>query len=107
MTREAYSHENASVGFWPGGGPVPEPAFYAYAAPEPDGFPASAIRPSAAYYHADLKEFLLPYEAVRTSEDPERDLLAFCRSTYGAAADLGGWDRAALERSPLGPLRLR
>ena len=77
-----------------------EPAFYAYAAPEPDGFRESPVRPSASYYHPDLNEFLLPYEAVRTSEDPERDLLAFCQSTYDAAADLGRWDRATLERGP-------
>jgi hypothetical protein len=99
MTREAYSHENASVGFWPGGGPVPEASFYAYAAPEPDGFSRSALRPKAAYYHSDLKEFLLPYEAVRTSDDPEGDLLAFCQSSYDAAAELGKWDRASLERT--------
>ena len=99
MTREAYSHECSSVGFWPGGGPVPEASFYAYAAPEPEGFSRSPIRPKAAYYHADLKEFLLPYDAVRTSDDPEGDLLAFCRSSYDAAADLGKWDRAALERT--------
>jgi uncharacterized protein DUF5996 len=98
-TPESYSHEVASVGFWPGGGPVPEPAFYAYAAPEPEGFRENAVRPAAAYYHPELNEFLLPYEAVRTSKDPERDLLAFCQSTYEAAADLGRWDRAALERA--------
>jgi Family of unknown function (DUF5996) len=107
MTQEAYSHEVASVGFWPGGGPVPEPVFYAYAAPEPEGFPESAVRPSAAYYDPDLKELLLPYEAVRTSDDPERDILAFCQSAYDAAADLGRWDRPALERGPIVRLRLR
>lgn len=97
-TKEAYSHEVSSVGFWPGGGPVAEPSFYAYAAPEPDGYRDAPVRPAAAYYHPDLKEFLLPYEAVRTAKSPESDLRAFCESTYAAAAELGKWDRGKLER---------
>ncbi len=95
---EAYSHELASAGFWPGTG-LGEAAFYAYAYPEPDGFRAAAVEPGAAYYHGDLREFILPYEVVRTAPDPDADLLAFLQSTYAAAADLGGWDRAALERA--------
>jgi hypothetical protein len=101
ITREAYSHENASVGFWPGGGAVSEPAFYAYAAPEPDGFRDAQIQPAAAFYHPDVKEFVLPYEAVRTSSSPDEDVLSFARSTYEAAAERGGWDRASLERDAL------
>lgn len=94
---EAYSHELASAGFWPGTG-LGEAAFYAYTYPEPDGFRTAAVEPSAAYYHGDLREFVLPYESVRTAPDPDAALLAFLQSTYAAAADLGGWDRAALER---------
>ncbi|MEX2272320.1 MAG: DUF5996 family protein [Vicinamibacterales bacterium] len=96
--RDAYSHEVISHGFWPGNAMLPEPAFYAYAAPEPDGLKTAAVRPAAAYYHAGMGEFILPYEAVRTSADPEGDIRAFVESTYAAAADLGGWDRTALER---------
>ncbi len=95
--REAYSHEVASHGFWPGSGPVLEPAFYAYAVPEPAGFRDARVRPEAAFYHRELGEFLLPYEAVRTSASPEDAIRAFVDSTYEAAATLGGWDRAALE----------
>ena len=98
VMREAYSHEVSSCGFWPGGGAVDFPAFYAYAYPEPEGFERYAVRPAAAYYHADLREFVLPYDDVRTADDPDEALQAFLRSTYEAAADLGGWDRAALER---------
>ncbi len=98
ITREAYSHEVISVGFWPGGGGVDEAAFYAYAVPEPAGFRETVIRPEGAYYHSDLHEFLLPYDVVRRASDPEGALLEFCRSTYDAGADLGHWDRAALER---------
>lgn len=97
---EAYSHECSSVGFWPGGGPVEKAAFYAYAYPEPEGYAGHPVRPSAAWYHADAREFLLPYEAVRTSVDPDSTLLEFLQSTYEAAATLGRWDRAALERRP-------
>ena len=97
--REAYSHECISAGWWPGGGPLPEPCFYAYSYPEPRGFSDARIRPDAAYYSPDLKEFVLPYEAVRTASRPDEVLLQFFQSTYEAGADLGGWDRAALERN--------
>jgi hypothetical protein len=100
MTREAYSHEVSSCGFWPGtpGGPVAEAAYYAYLAPAPDGFAAATVQPAAAIYNTALSEFILPYEAVRTAADPDAALLAFARSTYAAGATLAGWDRAALER---------
>lgn len=97
--REAYSHEVISHGFWPGGDALPEPIFYGYAAPEPAGFRESRVEPGGAYYHAALGEFVLPYEAVRLSSDPEATLRAFVRSTYEAGATLGGWDRKALERT--------
>jgi hypothetical protein len=93
---EGYSHELSSCGFWPGGGE--EGAFYAYAYPEPEGFRSAAVQPEAARYDGGLGQFLLPYEAVRTAPDPDRALLAFLQSTYEVAADLGGWDRATLER---------
>jgi hypothetical protein len=99
ITREAYSHSVISHGFWPGSGVVQEPAFYAYAAPEPDGFKRAAVSPKAAYYETQLSEFILPYEAVRTAASPADDLAAFLRSTYAAAADLGKWDRSNLERT--------
>ena len=95
---EGYSHECISAGWWPGGGALAEPAFYAYAYPEPPGCPQAAVRPAAAYYHPELHEWILPYDAVRESQDPDATLLDFLQSTYEAAADLGGWDRAALER---------
>ena len=98
IAREAYSHEVSSCGFWPGGGPVPEPVFYAYSYPEPDGFAASRAEPEPARYSAELREFILPYEALRTADRPEEMLLSFLQTTYEAAADLGRWDRAALER---------
>jgi hypothetical protein len=98
--REAYSHEVISHGFWPGGGAVLEPAFYAYAAPEPQGFRDAPVRPAAAYYHRELGEFILSYEAVRTSPDPPQELRDFVQSTYDAGATLAHWDRPALERSP-------
>ena len=98
ITREAYSHEVISHGWWPGGDPVNEPAFYAYAAPEPDGLKTARIAPAAAYYHTGLSEFILPYDAVRTAADPDAELRAFLRSTYDAAADLARWDRGTLER---------
>jgi len=91
----AYSHEVSSCGFWPGGSE--EGSFYAYAYPEPDGFADWEVRPSAAYYDRALREFLLPYRAVRTAADPDATLLNFLQSTYDAAAELGAWDRAALE----------
>jgi hypothetical protein len=96
--RDAYSHEVISHGFWPGSGPVLEPAFYAYAVPEPEGLKTARARPDAAYYHADLGEFILPYEAVRTSPSPENAIRAFVDSTYDAAATFAKWDRAALEK---------
>jgi len=101
ITREAYSHEVISHGWWPGGGPVNEPAFYAYAAPEPDGLKTASVAPAAAYYSTELSEFILPYDAVRRAADPEADLRAFLHTTYDAAARLAGWDRANLERTPV------
>ncbi|HEY1250458.1 MAG TPA: DUF5996 family protein [Thermoanaerobaculia bacterium] len=98
VTRDAYSHEVSSAGFWPGGGPIAYPAYYAYAYPEPPGFAQARVRPDAAFYSTDLKEFILPYDAVRTAASPDETLLAFLQSTYEAAANAGGWDRAALER---------
>jgi hypothetical protein len=98
MTRESYSHEVISHGFWPGGGVVQEPVFYAYAAPEPAGFKTARIQPAAAFYSADFSEFMLPYEAVRTATSPAADLAAFLKTTYDAGADLARWNRAELER---------
>jgi len=98
--REAYSHEVISHGFWPGSGPILEPAFYAYAVPEPDGLKKAPVRPPAAYYHPELNEFILSYEAVRTSISPQEAIEAFVESTYEQAATLGKWDRAVLERLP-------
>jgi len=97
VVREAYSHEVSSAGFWPGGGGVDEPSFYAYAYPTPDGFASAKVEPAAARFDTALGEFLLPYEAVRAAADPDAALLAFLQTTYDAAADLAGWDRAALE----------
>jgi len=96
--RDAYSHEVISHGFWPGSGPVQEPAFYAYAVPAPAGFESIAVEPPAAYYHRELGEFVLPYGAVRSAPDPDAALGAFIHSTYTSAATLAGWDRRALER---------
>ncbi len=96
--RDAYSHEVISHGFWPGSGPVLEPAFYAYAVPPPAGLGAASIQPAAAFFHAELGEFILPYEAVRTAPSPDRALFDFIDSTYDAAATLAHWDRPALER---------
>jgi hypothetical protein len=98
ITREAYSHEVSSAGFWPGGGDVKGPAFYSYAAPEPSGFAGQRVRPRAAFYHPQLKEFLLMYDEVRTAESPRATLMEFLQSTYDTAADCGNWDRKALER---------
>jgi uncharacterized protein DUF5996 len=97
VTQEAYSHEVSSAGFWPGGGTIDFPAFYSYAYPAPAGFAQARPAPDAAYFDETLGEFLLPYDAVRTSKDPEATLMAFLESTYLAAAVLAGWDRAALE----------
>jgi Family of unknown function (DUF5996) len=104
---EGYSRELSSCGFWPGGGR--EGAFYSYAYPEPDGFSAHRVEPDGAYFSDDLKEFLLPYEAVRTADDPDRVVARFLQTTYEAAAELGGWDRNALEDDPnrLSPLSTR
>jgi hypothetical protein len=101
LVREAYSHEVSSAGFWPGGGAIEYPAFYSYAYPEPASFPSAAVRPKAAFYSDELREFVLPYDAVRTAESPDDTLLEFLQSTYEAAAIAGKWDRAALE-CPLG-----
>jgi hypothetical protein len=98
ITREAYSHEVSSAGFWPGGGDTQGPAFYSYAAPEPSGFAEKRIRPPAAFYHSQMKEFLLMYDDVRNAPTPKTTLLEFLRGTYDAAADCGNWDRKALER---------
>lgn len=98
ITREAYSHEVSSAGLWPGGGPVDGPAFYAYAAPEPAGFATQPIKPEQAFYHPELKEFLLMYDDVRLMASPHDALMDFLQSTYEAAANLANWDRAALER---------
>ena len=98
VMQEAYSHEVSSCGFWAGGGAIPEPAFYAYAYPEPAGFAAARIEPREAFYHQEMRELILPYEAVRTAASPDDVLLAFLQTTYEAAAELGGWDRKALER---------
>lgn len=104
IAREAYSHEVASCGFWPGGGPHPFPLFYAYAYPEPDGYRDAPGLPAGAFYSEDLREFVLPYDAVRSAESPDQVLLDFLEATYAAAADLAAWDRHALERSaPPGP----
>lgn len=99
ITREAYSHEVISAGWWPGGGDVADAAFYAYAAPEPQGFAASRVRPSSAFYHPQLKEFLLMYEDVRRSASPRAALMEFLQSTYEAGASLGHWERGELERT--------
>jgi hypothetical protein len=97
VTREAYSHQEQSVGFWPGGEGF-EAAFYAYAYPEPKGFADAKVAPPSAFWNDRLREFLLPYDAVRSSADPDRAVLDFFNSTYAAAAELADWDRAALER---------
>ena len=97
---EAYSHEESSAGFWPGSGAIDYPAFYSYAYPEPDGFRATKVRPDAAFFSEALGEFILPYDAVRTADDPDLALLDFLQSTYEAAAISAKWDRAALECAP-------
>ncbi len=99
ITREAYSHEVSSVGFWPGGGNVPGAALYSWAARAPTGFAEARVRPEAGKWDKDLGEFLLMYDDMRTSASPSRALLEFCRSTYQAAARFGQWDRGALERT--------
>jgi hypothetical protein len=98
ITREAYSHEVISVGFWPGGGEVKGAAFYAYAAPEPEGFAAQKVQPTQAFYHPQLKECLLMYDDVRRAGSPRETLMRFLQSTYEAGANLAGWNRHELER---------
>jgi hypothetical protein len=98
ITRESYSHKVISHGWWPGGGPFEDAAFYAYAAPEPAGYRDTPVQPSAAFYVQEFSEFVLPYEAVRAARSPEDELRAFLRSTYDSAAQLAGWNRAELER---------
>jgi hypothetical protein len=98
MVRETYSHEQISAGFWPGGNGI-DASFYAYAVPEPPGYSKFSVSPSSAYYHSELKEFLLPYEEVRKSPSPRETLRQFLQSSYESAANLANWDRAALERA--------
>jgi len=100
VTREAYSHEVSSCGFWPGGGMIPYAAFYSYAYPEPAGFLEVAVKPGAAFYSPDFREFILPYDVVRQSKSPDSTLLDFLQTTYEAAANLAKWDRTSLERGP-------
>ena len=99
VTREAYSHECSSAGFWPGSGPVTDAAFYSYTAPEPQGYSQYPVHPAEAFYHSELKEFILMYDDIRKASSPKEALLEFLQSTYQAGASLGHWDRAALERS--------
>src|SRR5271154_1772285 len=101
MSREAYSHEVSSAGFWPGGGEIQGPAFYSYTIPEPEGFKTYAVAPKSAFFHPGLGEFLLMYDDVRMSADPEAVLMEFLQSTYEAGANLAHWDRASLERDPI------
>jgi hypothetical protein len=109
VTREAYSHEVSSCGFWPGNEAAPDPLFYSYAYPQPAGFANAAVLPAGARYEPALGEFVLPYEVVRSSAAPDATLLQFLQSTYEAAADLAHWNRQALERGkdwrapPAGP----
>lgn len=98
ITREAYSHEVISCGFWPGDRRYPQPAFYAYAAPPPPGFDTEPVKPAAAGWNTQLGEYILNYEDVRSAPSPEQAMLDFCESTYEAGATLGDWDRAGLER---------
>ncbi len=98
ITKEAYSHEVISAGFWPGGGEINGAAFYAYAAPEPSGFSQASVRPAKAFYHSGQHEFLLMYDDVRVASSPKSTLLEFLQSTYDAGANLGNWNRADLEK---------
>ncbi len=98
ITREAYSHEVSSAGFWPGGGAVNDAAFYSYAAPEPPGFAQAPVLPASASYRTDMSEFILMYEDVRSAASPETAVRSFFDTTYAAAARLGNWNRAELER---------
>ena len=103
ITREAYAQEVSSVGFWPGSAASPTPLYYSYAYPEPPGFSEAKVRPAEASYYAPLREFVLPYDAVRTAATPDEMLLEFAQSVYDAASLLGKWDRAALEEAELKP----
>jgi hypothetical protein len=105
VAREAYSHEVSSCGFWPGNEAMPEAAFYSYIYPEPEGYKQSVVKPDSAYYHKDLREFILPYEAVRQSKNPGQTLMDFLNSTYETAANLAGWERNKLEKQLKGPGR--
>lgn len=107
MAREAYDREVSSAGFWPGGNGIDYPAFYAYAYPAPNGFRSAPVRPDAAFWHEELSEFVLPYDAVRSAADPDDALMAFLVSTYEAAADRGEWDRDLLECVPGQPRKAR
>lgn len=100
VTREAYSHEVSSAGFWPGNADAPNPLFYSYAYPTPEGFKDAKVEPEGAFWYDDLGEFVLPYDAVRQADDPDRALDSFLETTYAAAAELAGWDREALEAPP-------
>jgi hypothetical protein len=99
ITREAYSHEVISHGFWPGSGNVTTPAFYSYTAPEPEGLPQAAVRPAGAFYNPETFGFVLPYDEVRLAASPDETLMEFLQSTYEAGANLARWDRASLERT--------
>jgi hypothetical protein len=103
VTREAYSQEVSSVGFWPGNVTSPTPVYYSYAYPEPPGFAEASVQPAEASYYAPLREFILPYDAVRSAASPDDTLLAFAQSVYDAASTLGNWDRQALEEAKLKP----
>lgn len=103
ITREAYSHEVSSAGFWPGGVTAADPIFYCYAYPEPAGFRAAEVAPESAGFDEALGEFVLPYEAVRRADRPDAELMAFLESTYAAAANLARWNRAEMEREPVAP----
>jgi hypothetical protein len=108
VVQEAYSHQVCSAGFWPGGPPMDEPMFFSYAYPEPYGYAAAEVEPPEAHYHEILRECVLPYEAVRTARAPDDALLVFLETTYDAAAELGHWDREALDRTlPERPRSLR
>jgi hypothetical protein len=99
ITREGYSHEVSSVGWWPGDATVPDPAFYAYAAPQPPGFPQAPVRPAATRFNTDLSQFILMYDDARRAPSPREAVLDFCQSTYEAAATLGKWNRGDLEKA--------
>lgn len=99
VAREAYSHEVCSCGFWPGNEQLPQPVFYAYAYPAPEGFSSARVKPDAAHYNSDLGEFILPYEEVRQAADPDELLMEFLQSSYDSAAELGEWNRTELEKN--------